>query len=110
MTRLLTIALILVATAGQAQNDTITLEEDWFVPDGFHQSAYIDPPSASIDLVSDWLLPLLNEYAETCWNDSTEVQVISGYWSDWRNRQETIWVHTEPTFSGFIKWLNKWKK
>lgn len=111
MTRLLTIALILAATGGWAQNDTIIdfpmyqPKREWSI------IAYSDSTDLN-EIAASLLLPLLNEYAEVCWNDSSLVKghhdshpdSDSWYW------REAYYKHREPTFSDFIKWLNKWKK
>lgn len=108
MKKLLTITMILAATAGWAQSDAAIdfpmyqPQREWSI------IAYSDSTDMN-EIAVSLLLPLLNEYAEVCYKDSTLVDghyrivpdADGWYWKD------DYYKHREPTFSDFIKWLNK---
>lgn len=117
MTHLLTIALICAAMYGKAQNDTIIFDNQTLYPvnDNWNWPNRIieQEPSEPIQLLTkEWLIETLNEYATACYNDSVKVEA-SGYAvtpnGGGRIKMKDWYYHPEPTFSGFIKWLNKWK-
>ena len=72
------------------------------------------------------ILPILNEYKQDCYNDSTWTHTYLPSWSSGCFRQEGNlaygyefvldcddsthyeWTHKEPTFADFIEWLNKY--
>jgi hypothetical protein len=72
------------------------------------------------------LLPILNEYKQDCYNDSTLEHTHIASWVDkcyiqtgnLADGYEFVlvcddsthyeWIHKEPTFADFIEWLNKY--
>jgi hypothetical protein len=59
----------------------------------------------------------LSQYVNECWNDSTATQVGEGACTMLPvnppiikfERYRTVWIHKEPTLTGFKEWLIKRK-
>ncbi len=133
MKKLITIILIAICLNGFGQNKTLLTSEYSVSPDSDTLWCY-DPPIISVqDNYENYikeqseirLLYLLTEYEADCYNDSTKVNVL--IIENWSGKfriiddndpfthetgvvgREVDYIHKKPTFTGFIKWLQKRK-
>lgn len=127
MKKLITILIVLIPLIGMGQD---TLYDTYLT---FNPYYYEDPsniPDEDIvflvtkDNFGAYLLKTLKEYQEYCYNDSTRAtydfydfngdtimtyhEIDPGFYPGYIGRK-TIWEHKQPTFHGFIKWLEEKK-
>jgi hypothetical protein len=66
----------------------------------------ITPTNDTVIYLSD-LLKWWDEYKVECYNDSTLIKRMADVGNLLVYRTETVWIHTSPTFDGFMEFLKK---